>query len=144
MTEPLQDTWFSRDLPILRSIINGLDTVGDPVRAERIVVDTGLPQDAVDRGASALVSARLIEATMAGKELLWATAVSGESRRLAGSWPSPDSIADRLLATLEDLAEHGGDEVTRSKARKALAGLGSLGRDTLVAVAGAAAGVAMQ
>ena len=52
-------------------------------------------------------------------------------------------MADRLLNVLEDLAEHGDDPVTKTKARKALDGLSGFSRDVLVSVIAAAAGTAM-
>lgn len=71
-------------------------------------------------------------------------AVSAEAFKLVGEWPTPESVAQRLIDALEEIAEHSQDPVAKSKARRAADALTSLTRDTLVSVAGAAAGVAMQ
>ena len=79
----------------------------------------------------------------AGTRALAVRNVSGEAYRRAGAWPTPETMADRLLNVLEDLAEHGDDPVTKTKARKALDGLSGFSRDVLVSVIAAAAGTAM-
>lgn len=145
MTEPLPDTWHSRDLPVLRTVVRLYDETMRVVRVQTVVEATGLSDDDVRRAGIALNAAGLVETGGTGqKKILMFGGITAEARRLTGSWPSADSIADRLLATLEHLAANGSDEVVQSKARKAADALGSFTRDTLVSVAGAAAGVAMQ
>lgn len=146
MSEPLPDTWYPRELPVLRTVIRLLDEPGALASASDVEEATGLPANEVQAALRALASDGLISDTTADAsgEILWLAAASGDARRLSGQWPSPDTVADRLLATLEDLAEHGTDPVEKAKARRALDALGSFSRDLLVSVAGAAAGVAMQ
>lgn len=147
MTEPLPDTWHSRDLPVLRTIVRLCDE-------ERSSIATGagvarslraLTDDEIHRAINALELAGLFEVTRRGDgSASIISCPSAEARRLSGAWPSPDSIADNLLAELKDIAEYGSDEATKSKARKALDGLSGFSRDVLVGVIGSAAGVAMQ
>lgn len=144
MTEPLDDTWHSRDLPVLRIVVKLYDETMRPVRVSAVEESTGLSRADVQRAGVALGAAGLVTTSGAAQlKVMMFGGVTAQARQLTGAWPSAESIADRLLATLEDLAEHAGDDVTKSKARRALDGLGSLTRDTLVSVAGAAAGVAM-
>jgi len=146
MTEPLPDTWHSRDLPVLRTVVRLWDEQLLPLQTseiERALPDLD-PAD-IERALVALRSAGLIEGKGAwGAQILRVSDPTAEARRLSGAWPSADSIADRLLAALEDIAEYGSDEATKSKARKALDGLGGFSRDVLVGVISSAAGVAMQ
>jgi len=145
MNKPLADTWHSRDLLVLRAVVRVYDQTLEPVDVEEVEEATELSEDDVQRAGVALGRAALVDTNGAwGKHVMEFVSVSAEARRLAGQWPSAESIADRFLAELEDLAAHGPDDVVKSKARKALDALGSLTRDTLVSVAGAAAGVAMQ
>ncbi len=148
MTEPLPDTWHSRDLPVLRTIVRLCDesqsgsTTGSALAAA--LPEMGLAD--VDRAVRALDHAEMFRTVSRRGDgsVSVIGGPTGRARELSGAWPSPDSIADKLLAALEDIAEYGSDEVTKTKARKALDGLGGFSRDVLVSVVGAAAGVAMQ
>ncbi|WP_317695799.1 hypothetical protein [Aeromicrobium sp. REDSEA-S32_B7] len=134
MNQPAPTIWETLHKPVLQSVVGliNADRSDTGVQILEIMQDTDLPSDDVlaalrrleDAG---LVETRLVSPVHAGRVV----AVSGGAQQLAEAWPSADSVADRLLAILED-------------ARKALDALGSLGRDLLVSVAGAAAGVAMQ
>lgn len=146
MTEPLLDTWHSRDLPVLRTVVRLWDEQLVPIQTGEI--ERALPElDPADitRALVALKGAGLIEGNGAwGVPILRVSDPTAEARRLSGAWPSADSVADRLLAELRDLAEYGPDESTKTKARKALDALGGFSRDVLVSVIGAAAGTTMQ
>jgi hypothetical protein len=148
MTKQLPDTWHSRDLPVLRAAVTIIDATNQMASLQQLAEATGLSEDDTRRAVLALNRGGYVEGAITpvwGDDLVdGVNDVVGEAYRLTGAWPSPEAIADRFLAALTDVAEHGTDEVTRSRARKALDGLGSLTRDTLVSVAGAAAGVAMQ
>jgi hypothetical protein len=150
MTEPLPDTWHSRDLPVLRHIVKMCDEApNDHLHVKGVALELWgrIATQDVERAAAALASGHLIELGHddgAGFLLRDITEVSGEARRLAGAWPSADNIADRLIAALQDLAEYSDDPVEKTRAKKALEGLGSFSRDTLISVIGAAAGVALQ
>lgn len=145
MIEPLADTWHSRDLPVLRTVVRMYDEELRPIAAGEVMAETGLTDRDITRAGMALRQAGLVDVMIAvGPAVLRFGSVTAEARRLAGSWPSPDNIADRLLAALADIAEHGSDELTKSRARKAAEALGGFSRDTLIAVIGSAAGVAMQ
>jgi hypothetical protein len=148
MTEPLDDTWHSRDLPVLRTVVSLIDSTGETVDSWDVASILEIDVKDVERAMLALHRGGYVVAqtseSWGGVTADAVKSVTGDAYRAAGAWPNADAVADRMLATLEDLAEHGSDELEKSKARKALEGLRSLTRDTLVSVAGAAAGVAMQ
>jgi hypothetical protein len=117
MTEPLADTWDSRDLPALRAIVQLFDASEyNDVRPEEIERESGLTNAQVNRAAVALHDDGLIEMTSAGPgELLWVTKVSGEARRMVGAWPTAESGVDRLVAALEQIAQNTDDEEDRTR-----------------------------
>src|SRR3954468_16878902 len=102
--QPLADTWFTRDLPVLRAIVRLIDepATGSAPYLGAVVPASGLPKPQVVSAAKALVDAGLVEAlTNYAGEIVRFTAVSGEARRLAGLWPTPQGEWDRLLEQLE-------------------------------------------
>lgn len=83
MTEPLTDTWHSRDMPILRMIAQTLE--GDaPIRANVVDIadDLNVHTDAVIRAFDALESDGLIrrQDERPGR----VAGISGDARRLLG------------------------------------------------------------
>ena len=156
MTEPLVDTWRPRELPVLRALVLELDQ--DPrrgVSAEELALrmpnqDNILwDNDTVGRALVRLTQAQYVTAVQTPSATgsaglpLRITGVTEKALRATGAWPSADLVADRLLDALQDIADHGDDAVTRSRARKALEALGGFTREVLVSVAGAAAGAAV-
>ena len=137
MTSPLPDTWHSRDLPVLTTVVRLCEhrprswVSPDTLRAELDMDERNL-----QRAILALESAGYFRTSWAGGELIPSVSkVSPKARQAAGSWPTCDAAADRLLAALEQLASAGADEPTRSKARGAREHLGAMSRDTLAAIA---------
>jgi hypothetical protein len=51
-----------------------------------------------------------------------------------GAWPTPEGLADRILAALADTAENGPSEEERGKARKVLDAAGGVGKSVLTNV----------
>ena len=60
--------------------------------------------------------------------------VTDEARQAVGQWPSPESLADRIIRELPDAAEREPDEAQRPRLRAAADALGGFGRDLLVNV----------
>lgn len=159
LTEPLPETWFTRELLVLRHVVAEFDKERPH---DMSVAEISMRMHV---GGQNSFDVRLVKAALVALErdglvtMQWVDGFGGSGRDLSesrvldfdsraygltGRWPSPEAAADRLLAALEDLAQHGSDADTRTKARKAVDALGSLSRDLFVSVAGAAAGVAMQ
>ncbi len=112
MSEPLDDVWFTRDLPVLRAIarlVDGPEYGGNPYLGQ-VVPASGLPKPDVTAAARALVSAGYVEAlTNYAGEIVRFTGISAEARRLAGLWPTPQGEWDRLLEQLAARAESEND-----------------------------------
>jgi hypothetical protein len=136
MSEPLPDTWHRRDLPVLRAVVRRYDETGEPVKIKTVVDDTGLAAEDVQRAARALADAYLVDTwKLHGGYAAFFKKVSAEARQLAGSWPSPDNGADRLIAALEKLVREAPTEDERTRAQKVLDFFTGAGRDIAVSVA---------
>ena len=124
-----QTTWFERDLPVLRAIVeldeesdNGY--MGDDAIAEK----TGLDVNAVRRAMKALAHndppfGEIEIASMAGD---WeAHNITGHARRTVGQWPDPKTDVNEqvaaLLAAFDTAADEAPDEESKSKIRAAAA-----------------------
>ena len=120
MSDPLDDAWFGRDLPVLRRIARLVDTPGQrgaPYMG-RVVPARGLPKPEVAAAARALVAAGYVEAlTNVAGEVVRFTGISPEARRLAGLWPTPQGEWDRLLEQLAARAANAPTEVERRRWR---------------------------
>src|SRR5215207_2448867 len=118
---PLPDTWFSRDLPVLRAIarlVDGPQHGGSPYLLGAVVPASGLPKADVIAAAKALVSAGYAEAlTNHSGDIVRITGISAEARRLAGLWPTPQGEWDRLLEQLTTRADNAPTDVERQRWR---------------------------
>ena len=123
MTEQtsLADTWFSRDLPVLRAIARLVDEPthgGSPYLLGAVVPASGLPKAEVVAAAKALAAAGYIEPlTNHAGDIVRITAISAEARRLAGLWPTPQGEWDRLLEQLTVRAANAPTDVERERWR---------------------------
>src|SRR4051794_41868564 len=90
---PLPDTWFTRDLPVLRAIARLVDEPqhgGSPYLLGAVVPASGLPKAEVIAAAKALVSAGDAEAlTNPAGGIVRFTRISPGGRRPAGARPPP-------------------------------------------------------
>jgi DNA-binding Lrp family transcriptional regulator len=138
--DPLQDTWTSRDLPVLREAARLLDSATGWARFSQLADATRLSLAEVEAAVSALESDGYITARRVWpREASRVGSLSAEARRQVGLWPTPESALDRMIAALEAIAANvDEDEDTRSRARKILDGLTGAGREVGIAVVGAA------
>jgi hypothetical protein len=137
------DTWNDRDLPVLRAVVELDEREGRPVTAEDVRFVTGFDPNTVESALRALAgetNPRYFDRTHGalGDPTLWVTNVTGHARRTVGAWPTAETLADRILAGLNDAADAAEDEETRDRLRQFAAWLGSAGRDVLVHAAGSA------
>ncbi len=120
MSDPLDDAWFTRDLPVLRAIARLVDSPahGGAPYLGQVVPASGLPKPEVVAASRALVSAGYVEAlTNVAGEVVRFTGISPEARRLAGLWPTPQGEWDRLLEQLVVRAERAPTDVERGRWR---------------------------
>ena len=118
--QPLADTWFTRDLPVLRAIVRLIDEPphGSAPYLGAVVPASGLPKPQVVSAANALVTAGYCEAlTNHAGEIVRFTAVSGEARRLTGLWPTPQSEWERLVEQAQARATGAMTDVERDRWR---------------------------
>ena len=136
--EPLPDTWYSRELPVLREVAR-LAELGDiDVSVDVLAQALNMPQPVIGRAGTLLEEDGYLAdtSTAFGTGLVRFGRVTPKGRREVGQWPSPDIAADRLLAALEAAVTNAPTEEDRSKARRVLDAFTSAGRDLLVDVAG--------
>jgi hypothetical protein len=128
------DTWWSRDRPVLRAIV-------DLVEADPAVSDTapaavgertGLDDGTIQVAVRALESGGLISQVrrLASGEAYIIGEVTGLGRQKAGAWPDPETASRDLIDALRAIAEDStrpADE--RTRARKILGALVEAGRD---------------
>jgi hypothetical protein len=130
--QPLADTWFTRDLPVLRAIVRLIDEPphGSAPYLGAVVPASGLPKPDVVGAANALVTAGYAQAlTNHAGEIVRFTAVSGEARRLTGLWPTPQSEWDRLLEQARARAAGALTDVERDRWRAFADAATALGPD---------------
>ena len=118
LDRPLDDVWFTRDLPVLRAIARLVDapTHGGAPYLGQVVPASGLTKPEVVAAARALVDAGYVEAltTYAG-EIVRFTGISAEARRLAGLWPTPQGEWERLLEQLSARSRNAPTELERDR-----------------------------
>lgn len=104
MTAPLEITWATRELPILRGALQRLDAGDDFPDLHEVREALGLDSKQMDAGLRALESASppYIELEWAG---YFVKSVGERARRELGTWPSAETVVDRLAAALADAAE---------------------------------------
>lgn len=136
---PVSDTWNSRDLPVLAALVALWDATGQ-AQSWDIVERTGLDHDVVDRAGQALRDDGLIDASFIDAAGFIVSHISGDARRTVGSWPTPETAIDRLIAALEQAVADAPDEEERSRRQRALDGLRGISRDLLVNAGGAMLG----
>jgi hypothetical protein len=136
----MDSTWESRDLPVLRVIVAMEDETRRHVTAEQIQQATGLDGDDVQRALGALGREQppffeiMDVSSMSGAFYMGAVNSTGHARRTVGSWPTPDNMADRIVAGLQEVAANAPSEEERSRARKVLDGVGGVGKGVLTGV----------
>jgi hypothetical protein len=118
---PLPDTWFRRDLPVLRAVARLVDEPrhgGAPYLLGSVVPGSGLPKEQVVAAAKALAAAGYIEPlTNHAGDIVRITGISAEARRLAGLWPTPQSEWERLVEQLTARAANAQTDVERARWR---------------------------
>lgn len=138
----MESTWETRELPVLRAIVEHFDETGDAMRPEEIARATGFDPDTVQRALRFLQheSPSLItkmDSVMTG-EIVIVGYPTGEALRRVGAWPTPENLVDRLVAGFNRAAEAEEDEDKRSRLNRFAAWLATGGRDIAVQVAGTA------
>jgi hypothetical protein len=134
--EPLPDTWYSRELPVLREVARLAEQGDINVAADVIAQALGMPQSVVARAGVLLEE----DGYLADIITAWGTGairfgkVTPKGRREVGQWPSPDAAADRLMAALEQAIDDAEGE-QKTRLQKVRDGLAKAGRDVVIGIA---------
>jgi hypothetical protein len=138
----VEETWFSRELPVLQAIVWRFDDpFATPMDVGHIVDEVGLETDDVHRALVALWKAR--PPFLEGVEVdqvpypVQVTGVTERALREIGKWPNADVIAERIVAALNAAADREPDEEKRSRLRRAADAVGGLGKELFVEITAA-------
>jgi DNA-binding MurR/RpiR family transcriptional regulator len=137
-------TWETRDLPVLRAIVALSDEGISFITPQGIADRARVPEPTVQLALNALAGERpeffqskaTTFAQLDERRFTSITEPTGHARRAVGTWPTPENLADQILAALAAAAENEPDEEKRTRLRKALEILRSAGRDVILGVAG--------
>lgn len=137
-----KDTWTPRDLPVLEAIVELADEGESDINPSVIARRTRLDAAQVDGALAALANEspplfHPIEVTTGdGKRHIYSVEQpTGQARRRVGAWPTPESLADQLVAALGVAAAAEPDAAKRSRLQSVVEFLGGVGRDVVVSVA---------
>lgn len=133
MTEPLPDVWATRDYPVLREAVRGIDA-GEDVNADRLLTATGLSLGEIAQAVRALERRGLIEVEEALGGVTGIREVSGEAYLLTGLHPNGDDAVSQLVSALRQAADEVADPEEKSRLRKLADGVGGVSRDVLSGV----------
>lgn len=129
----MEDTWVSRDLPVLDVVVRLLDNGAWQVTVADIAGETGLDPKAVDRALEALHGPYVAEyqrlATGGIPDLWSVTEVTSAARRVVGQWPTAESLAARLAEAFSEAADKEMDPERKSRLRQLANFLGETGKD---------------
>lgn len=136
----MESTWENRDLPVLDAVVTIADEGDGFAYAEQIQERTGLDDETVQRALFALGHEQppyfepTVTADLDGRRIGWLTNVTGSARRAVGAWPTPESLAERIVQALQGAADNEPDEQKRGKLLRAAEGVGGVGRGVLTEV----------
>ncbi len=118
MPDLLPDSWFTRDLPVLRAVARLVDSPehGGAPYLGQVVPASGLPRAEVVAAVRGLVDTGYVAAlTNVAGDVVRITGISGEARRLTGLWPTPQSEWERLGEQLAARAANAPTDVERAR-----------------------------
>jgi hypothetical protein len=135
----MDDTWMSRDLPVLEAVVTWLDTDFSEIpQVYDIAERTGLSSMDVARAVKAMDGLYLELQLLGGGPEGWAIRKVYPAARFAvGQWPTGEALIDHLVEGLGRAADTEPDPEKRERLKKAASWLGTGLRDTAANVAGA-------
>lgn len=134
----MESTWERRDLPVLQIIVRVHDETGNSPDPSEICAALGFDDETVQRALRALAQEEpplitKFQKVLTGR-ILGVGAPTGHARRVAGAWPTPDNLADRIITALNQAADNEPDEAKKGKLRRAAEAVAGVGRDVLTDV----------
>jgi hypothetical protein len=133
----MEETWYSRDLPVLDAVVRLLDESPSGLLLGRAVAKrTALDEGAVESALYALSPTYVIlgrqMAAEGGLDLQVIDGVTGEARRAVGQWPTAESFIDQLVAGLKGAAEQEKDPERKKRLREIARGLGGAAKSIAI------------
>lgn len=135
-------TWIERDEPVLRAIIELSDEGAHLIRPEQLTERTGLDPDTVQLALRAIVDDDPPLVTGAtdsrdwggGRQISVVHSPTGRARRLIGTWPTPEKLAEQIIAELDRAAELEDRDDERGRLKRMAAWMDGAGRDIFLNV----------
>lgn len=129
----MDDTWLSRDLPVLDVVVGMLEEGSYAVTVADIAERTGFDTMVVARALDALKEPFLTEyrklATGGIPDMWFVTGVTPAARRAVGQWPTAESLAARMAVAFAEAADAEPDPQRKSRLRQMATFLGETGKD---------------
>lgn len=133
------ETWSARAELGLEAIVELLDEGARVVNPPELAERTGLDVENVRRAIIALAhedppffAYTDFSALNGPTDLGSIRNATGHARRTVGAWPTPETLADRLIAGMEQAANETANEEEASRLRRTGQWFGASGRDVLV------------
>lgn len=133
----LDDTWQTRDFPVLLEVARQADRQPRRFRLPvgQVAEAIGLNKEDVRTAAHWLAEAGLVQVDRRGDSVAAFEGISVEARTRVGLWPTPEVAADRLIAALRQSVEKAATPEEKTKRQKILASVLEGGRDFIVSLA---------
>ncbi len=136
----MEDTWISRDLPVLDAVMSLLDESPGGLLLGRAVADrTHMDRAGVESALHALSPNYVIlgrqMAAEGGLDFQVIDGVTAEARRAVGQWPSGENLIERLVAGLSDAADRETDPEQKSRLRNTARALGGAAKYIAIDIA---------
>jgi hypothetical protein len=141
----VDDTWTNRDLPVLRAVVKIFSQTGRTrIEIEDIQEETGFDKPTTQLALQMLYQEPFFDAGdfrgYSGNYIAVGPPTSA-ALRLAGAWPTPENMVDRLIAAFEAASnDETLDEPERTRARRIWDGLMAGGYKVAIAAPGSAGG----
>jgi hypothetical protein len=97
------DTWYSRDRPVLAEILRQMEGKPGAASPGDIQAELGLSKEQYWLAIQALDAEGFVDASLGPNGPIMN--VSADARRELGAWPTPENLADRIVAGLEAAAQ---------------------------------------
>jgi len=129
----MEDTWASRDLPVLDAAVRLLDEGKFMVSVLDLAAATGFDPVTVDRALTALEGPFVSDYQRylsGGVPDTWnVRGVTAAARQAVGQWPTPESLTEQLAAAFSEAADAEKDPERTGKLRQVAGFLGDTGKD---------------
>lgn len=132
-----RDTWLRWDLPVLTAVIDGMqaDRHTRTVSPAEIVRRTGFTNDEVADALDRLGNsspAYVDGPRLASGAFQYINQVTAAAREKVGQWPTPETLADQIVAALLQAAEDETDTVQEGKLRRVAEAVSDAGKMVIV------------